>query len=156
MSGTDPYLNQAPSAGTTEPHRQRRPSIAPLTMTTNRDSYLDSISNDSLQVLARFGPEAPARLMAYIGQLEIELKQQQRQAQELGKQMEYIENLEGHLQAAQSELEALRKILTDPEQLIDYVSRFFGSEGPYPGGALITRGHSPAMHHGRAGSNAPG
>lgn len=114
-------------------------------MTTNRDSYLDSISNDSLQVLARFGPEAPARLMAYIGQLEGELNRHQRQVQELGQQREYVEKLEGYLQAAQTEIEALRKILTDPEQLIDYVSRFFGPEGPYPGGALVTRCHSPAQ-----------
>lgn len=116
-------------------------------MTNSHDAYLDNISNESLEVLSHFGPEAPFKLNTYACQVEDALlealKKQQQQAQEIAAQREYIGRVQEVLQAAAQERDAIQKILTDPDQLLDYVSSFFGPQGPCPGGAVISRCHIP-------------
>lgn len=117
-------------------------------MTNSHDAYLDNISNESLEVLSHFGPEAPFKLNTYACQVEDALlealKKQQQQAQEIAAQQQTIERLQQSLHAASAERGAMLKILTEPEELLEYVSRFFGPEGPYPGQAVISRCHMPA------------
>lgn len=116
-------------------------SINPMANTS--DSYLDNISNESLQVLSHFGPEAPVKLNTYACQVEdalIEaLQAQQKLEQLLAKQNEYINTVQTVLQSAAAERESMLATLSNADQLIAYVSRFFGPEGPCPGGAVISR-----------------
>jgi hypothetical protein len=118
-------------------------------MTNSYDAYLSNISNESLEVLSHFGPEAPVKLNTYACQVEDSLlralQQKQIHEQQLAQQAEYIEKVQSCLQAAQAEHECMMQILSDPDQLLDYVSKFFGPEGPYPGELLITRCHHPAQ-----------
>jgi len=100
------------------------------------DSFLSDISNESLEVLSHFGAEAPAKLNAYSCQVEDALLealgQQQQQAQAIAEQVDYIERVQAVLEAAGADREAMMHILTDPETLADYTTRFFSEEGPYP------------------------
>jgi uncharacterized lipoprotein NlpE involved in copper resistance len=100
------------------------------------DSYLDNISNESLEVLSHFGAEAPVKLNTYACQVEDALLQslqhQHNQAQALTQQHEYITRVQDVLAAATADREAMLQILTEPDQLSDYTQRFFGPEGPYP------------------------
>lgn len=109
----------------------------------SHDSYLDNISNESLAVLQRFGAEAPHKLSVYAWQLEDELKQALETQKTLRHQLAYyreqVESLVPRLQASKEMRQAMEAILTDPDELIQYVSRFFGPEGPYPGGVVISR-----------------
>ncbi|MCP9928828.1 hypothetical protein [Cyanobium sp. CH-040] len=98
-------------------------------MALSTDPFLDNISDASLQVLERFGPEAPIRLHTYACNLEQTLHEA------LGRQ----EVLRNQVLRLQNEQQQLRSLLTDPDQLIDYVSDFFGAQGPCPGGAVISR-----------------
>jgi hypothetical protein len=109
----------------------------------SHDSYLDNISNESLAVLQRFGAGAPHKLSVYACQLEDELKQalgtQTTLRQQLAYYREQVESLVPRLQAVEETRQAMEAILTNPDELNQYVSRFFGPEGPYPGGAVISR-----------------
>ena len=109
----------------------------------SNDSYIDNISKESLAVLQRFGPEAPHKLTVYASQLEDELKQaletQKTLRQQLAYYREQVESWVPRLQAAEEMGQAMEAIFTNPDELIHYVSRFFGPEGPYPGGAVISR-----------------
>ena len=100
------------------------------------DSFLAGISNESLEVLSHFGAEAPAKLNAYSCQVEDALLEalghQQQQAQAIAEQVDYIERVQAVLEAAGADREAMMHILTDPETLADYTTRFFSDEGPYP------------------------
>lgn len=92
------------------------------------------ISSKSLEVLRHFGPEAPVKLNTYACAIEdalLESLAQQRTLQE-------------QLSALHGERERMETILTDPEQLIAYVSGFFGPQGPCPGAAVISRCPSEA------------
>jgi hypothetical protein len=100
------------------------------------DSYLDNISNESLEVLSHFGAEAPVKLNQYACQVEDalleSLQHQQQQAIAIQQQHEYIERVQDVLAAASADREAMLTIITDPDVLSDYTTRFFGPEGPYP------------------------
>jgi hypothetical protein len=100
------------------------------------DSYLDNISNESLEVLSHFGPEAPVKLNTYSCQVEDALLQslahQQQQAAALGQQHEYIERVQEVLAAATADRESMLTVLTNPDVLSDYVKNFFSADGPYP------------------------
>ncbi|KAF0653690.1 hypothetical protein L107_08868 [Cyanobium sp. Copco_Reservoir_LC18] len=98
------------------------------------DSYLSSISPESLEVIQHFGPEAPVKLNTYACAMEDALLES----------LERQKALHQELMAAHAEREQLRSTLTDPERLIAYVSRFFGPEGPCPGGAVLSRCQSEA------------
>jgi hypothetical protein len=100
------------------------------------DAYLDNISNESLEVLSHFGPEAPYKLNTYSCQVEDALLEalghQQNQATAIAQQHQYITNVQDVLAAATADREAMLAILTDPDRLADYTQAFFGPEGPYP------------------------
>jgi hypothetical protein len=100
------------------------------------DNYLDNISNQSLEVLSHFGPEAPVKLNTYATQVEDALLEalghQQTQASAIAQQHEYIEQVQEVLAAATADREAMLAILTNPDVLSDYVKQFFGPEGPFP------------------------
>jgi hypothetical protein len=100
------------------------------------DEFLAGISNESLEVLAHFGAEAPAKLNAYSCQVEDALLEalghQQQQAQAIAEQVDYIERVQAVLQAAGADREAMMHILTDPRTLADYTEKFFSADGPYP------------------------
>jgi hypothetical protein len=107
------------------------------------DTYLDNISSDSLQVLSHFGAEAPYKLNAYACQLEDALlkaldKQKTLQHQ-LGFYREQVETLVPQLREATEALHAMESILSNGDELITYVSGFFGPQGPCPGGLVISR-----------------
>lgn len=93
------------------------------------DAYLSCISPESLEVLQHFGPEAPVKLNTYACAMEDALLES----------LAHQRSLQQQLIAAHDELEQLRATLTDPDRLIAYVSRFFGPEGPCPGGAVMSR-----------------
>jgi hypothetical protein len=100
------------------------------------DSYLDNISNESLEVLSHFGPEAPVKLNTYSCQVEDALLQslehQRNQASAIAQQHQYITQVQEVLAAATADREAMLKILSDPDTLADYTQRFFSADGPYP------------------------
>jgi hypothetical protein len=100
------------------------------------DSYLDNISDQSLEVLSHFGSEAPVKLNQYACQVEDALLEalghQQQQSIAIQQQHEYIERVQDVLAAATADREAMLSVLNDPDVLSDYTTRFFGPEGPYP------------------------
>jgi len=100
------------------------------------DSYLDNISNESLEVLSHFGPEAPVKLNTYSCQLEDalleSLEHQRNQASAIQQQHEYIEQVQEVLAAATADREAMLTIITDPDTLADYTQKFFSNDGPHP------------------------
>ncbi|MFQ6539110.1 MULTISPECIES: hypothetical protein [Aphanothece] len=98
-------------------------------MSDTHDSYLSNLSDESLQVLKHFGPEAPSRLNTYASKLEDFLLEA----------LEHKSLDEKQLKALEIEHQAMQAILTDPDQLLDYVSGFFAPGGPCPGGAVISR-----------------
>lgn len=100
------------------------------------DSYLDNISNESLEVLSHFGAEAPVKLNTYACQVEDALlealQHQHQQASAIQQQHAYIEQVQQVLAAAGADREAMLQILTDPDSLSNYTTEFFGPNGPYP------------------------
>jgi hypothetical protein len=122
------------------------------------DSYLDNISNESLEVLSHFGAEAPVKLNTYACQVEDalleSLQHQQTQAYALTQQHEYIQNVQDVLAAASADREAMLAILTNPNQLSDYTTQFFGPEGPFP---IETPSEVAQrnLHEGMVGMNGP-
>ena len=86
------------------------------------DNYLSSVSNESLEVLEHFGAESPKLLNDYSCALEDALIEQVRrgQAQHLV------------IKAAGEEHRAMNTLLTNPDELANYVNGFFGPRGPYP------------------------
>ena len=100
------------------------------------DNYLDNISNEALEVLSHFGSEAPVKLNQYACQVEDalleSLQHQQQQAIAIQQQHEYIERVQEVLAAATADREAMLQVMTDPDTLSDYTTKFFGPEGPYP------------------------
>ena len=87
-------------------------------------------------MLDHFGPEASAKLNLYSCQLEDALLEalahQKEQAAALAKQSNYIERVQLVLRAAAADRESMLKVLTDPDQLADYVEGFYGPNGPHP------------------------
>jgi hypothetical protein len=100
------------------------------------DGYLSRISEESIAVLRRFGPEAPSKLNAYAVEVENALLEslghQHRQAQALQKQQEMITGAREVLDKAIAERKAMMHILSDPSTLADYTVKFFGPDGAFP------------------------
>ena len=86
------------------------------------DSYLNGISDASLEVLEHFGAEAPALLNQYACAVEDALIEQVQRGNSMNTMLE----------AAGEERAATNLMLTDPDVLADYVNEFFGPNGPYP------------------------
>lgn len=107
------------------------------------DSYLANISDASLEVLKHFGAEAPIKLNTYACQVEDALlealKKQQEMAQEIAIQQQYIATIQKARQETALAEQGMRIILTNPDELINYVSWFFGPDGKCPGRAVLTR-----------------
>lgn len=112
-----------------------------------RDGYLEAASDESLKVLKHFGQETPALLNRYSCVLEDALIKQANNLAELkkeyagkfGEAVEAIKTLRGQLehhktivQAAAEDNAAYHIMLTNPSVLSEYVSEFFGQNGPYP------------------------
>ena len=80
------------------------------------------VSDASLQVIDHFGADAPAILNDYACKIEDSLIK-------TDTQLKQGVNL---LQELNKEHKAYTKILTDPDVLADYTTKFFGPQGPYP------------------------
>ena len=100
------------------------------------DEYLQSVSNESLEVLQHFGAEAPALLNRYACVVEDALLAQAKQTAEALSQLQTIQgqlqNSHTVIEAAAEDNAAYHTLLTSPDVLADYVNEFFGPEGPYP------------------------
>ena len=100
------------------------------------DGYLGSVSDESIQVLQNFGPEAPALLNRYACTVEDALLNQAQQSTQALQQLEQLsqgfQQLETALGAALEDNQAYNLLTTDADLLADYVNDFFGPEGPYP------------------------
>lgn len=100
------------------------------------DEYLASVSNESLEVLQHFGTEAPALLNRYACVVEDALLTQAQYTaqamQELQGVQQQLANAHDVIRAAAEDNSAYHLLLTDPDLLANYVSDFYGPEGPYP------------------------
>ena len=91
----------------------------------------NGVSEASLQVIDHFGADAPAVLNNYACKVEDALVKTNGQLKEGV----------GLLQALNKEHKAYTRILTDPDILADYTTKFFGPKGPHP----ISRQAAPAQ-----------
>ena len=82
----------------------------------------NGVSEESLQVIDHFGADAPAVLNRYATQVEDALVKTNSQ---LGEGV-------GLLKELNDEHKAYTKILTNPDILADYTTKFFGPNGPFP------------------------
>jgi len=82
----------------------------------------NGVSEESLQVIDNFGPDAPAALNKYACDIEDALITTN---QQLGEAV-------GLLRELSAEHKAYESILTNPDILADYTVEFFGQNGPYP------------------------
>jgi len=82
----------------------------------------NGVSEASLQVIDHFGADAPAVLNDYACKVEDALVKTNGQLKEGV----------GLLQALNTEHKAYTRILTDPDILADYTTKFFGPNGPHP------------------------
>ena len=89
---------------------------------TQEQLAANGVSEASLQVIDHFGADAPAILNDYACKIEDSLIQTDTQL----KQGVHL------LKELNAEHKAYTKILTDPNVLADYTTKFFGPEGPYP------------------------
>jgi hypothetical protein len=100
------------------------------------DGYLDSVSDESVQVLNHFGGEAPALLNRYACTVEDALLGQAQQTSQALEQLQQLsagfQELETYLGAALEDNQAYELLTTDSELLADYVNDFFGPDGVDP------------------------
>jgi hypothetical protein len=111
------------------------PSQAP-TSAPGQDEYLQSVSAESLEVLNHFGAEAPALLNRYACVVEDALLNQARQTAQAMQQLQVLDQqvhgAAAVVQAAAEDNAAYHTLLTNPDLLANYVSDFYGPNGPYP------------------------
>lgn len=109
-------------------------------MTKNKD--FGNISKESREILTSFGAEAPTKLNAYACKLEDVLLDALAAKDDIQEQLDlahrYIEKVQSVLQEAKNERERMLNILSNPEALIDYITEFFGPQGPCPGSVVIS------------------
>ena len=89
---------------------------------TQEQLAASGVSNASLQVIDHFGADAPAVLNDYACKIEDALIKTDSQ----------LKQGVGLLQKLNTEHKAYTKILTDPNVLADYTTKFFGPNGPHP------------------------
>jgi len=89
---------------------------------TTEQLLANGVSPASLEVIDHFGPDAPAVLNDYACKVEDALITTNKQTHEAA----------GLLQELNNEHKAYEKILTNPDVLADYTTKFFGPNGPYP------------------------
>jgi hypothetical protein len=107
---------------------------APAPVQPAVDGFLGSLSNQSLEVLQHFGPEAPALLNHYSCVVEDALLRQARQTLDLTAQAQHLQanlqNAHTLIAAAAEDNAAYHTILSDPQVLDAYNQEFFGPGGP--------------------------
>lgn len=115
------------------------PAMAPAQAPTSApatDAYLESVSNESLEVLQHFGAEAPALLNRYACVVEDALLTQAQQTAQALQQLQVLQGQLGNahtvIHAAAEDNSAYHTLLTNPDLLSGYVKEFFGPQGPYP------------------------
>jgi type II secretory pathway pseudopilin PulG len=115
------------------PAYQQAPTSAPAPAA---DGYLESVSNESLEVLQHFGAETPALLNRYACVVEDALLTQAQQTAQALQQLQVTQNqlTNAHtvIEAAAEDNAAYHTLLTNPDLLSNYVKEFFGPNGPYP------------------------
>jgi type II secretory pathway pseudopilin PulG len=115
------------------PAYQQAPTSAPAPAA---DGYLESVSNESLEVLQHFGAETPALLNRYACVVEDALLTQAQQTaqalQHLQVTQNQLTNAHTVIEAAAEDNAAYHTLLTNPDLLSNYVREFFGPNGPYP------------------------
>ena len=89
---------------------------------TQEQLAANGVSNASLQVIDHFGADAPAVLNNYACAIEDALIKTDTQ----------LKQGVGLLKTLNAEHKAYTKILTDPNVLADYTTKFFGPNGPHP------------------------
>ena len=89
---------------------------------TQEQLAASGVSDASLQVIDHFGADAPAVLNNYACKVEDALVKTNSQL---------VEGV-GLLKELNDEHKAYTKILTNPDILADYTTKFFGPQGPYP------------------------
>jgi Mor family transcriptional regulator len=123
-------MPSAPAAPYTAP---QAPQSAPAPAS---DSFLDRLSNQSLEVVQHFGAEAPAILNSYACVLEDGLIQQAQQTEEARNVAialhEQLGNAHTVIAAAAEDNAAFQTLLSDPRLLANYTNDFFGPNGVYP------------------------
>jgi len=130
---TTPYNNAVqPTSmpGTVSNQGYSNASSQTSTGITQEQLAASGVSEASLQVIDHFGADAPAVLNDYACKIEdslIKTDAQLKQGVHLLKQLN-------------TEHKAYTKILTDPNVLADYTTKFFGPNGPHP----VTPAAAPA------------
>ena len=122
---TTPFSNQV--APTSTPGINNNQGFSNASSQTSTDLTADQlrasgVSEESLQVIDHFGADAPAVLNKYATQIEDALVHTNKQL---------VEGV-GLLKELNEEHKAYTKILTNPDILADYTTKFFGPEGPFP------------------------
>ena len=122
---TTQYANQV--APTSMPGINNNPAYSDNSSLTSQEITADQllangVSEESLQVIDNFGPDAPAALNKYACDIEDALITTN---QQLGEAV-------GLLRELSAEHKAYESILTNPDILADYTVEFFGQNGPYP------------------------
>ena len=117
-------------------YQQPQPLVpqAPAPVQPAVDGFLGSLSNQSLEVLQHFGPEAPALLNHYSCVVEDALLRQAQQTLDMTAQAQQLQanlqNAHTLIAAAAEDNAAYHTILSDPQVLDAYNQEFFGPGGP--------------------------
>ena len=122
---TTPFSNQvAPTSmpGINNNQGYSNDSSQMSTGITQEQLAANGVSEESLQVIDHFGADAPAVLNRYATQVEDALVKTNGQL---------VEGV-GLLKELNAEHKAYTKILTNPDILADYTTKFFGPNGPFP------------------------
>ena len=122
---TTPYNNAVqPTSmpGTVSNQGYSNDSSQTSTGITQEQLAANGVSEASLQVIDHFGADAPAILNDYACKIEDSLIK-------TDSQLKQGVNL---LKDLNAEHKAYTRILTDPNVLADYTTKFFGPEGPHP------------------------
>ena len=108
--------------GTASNHGYSNASSQTSTGITQEQLAANGVSPASLQVIDHFGADAPAILNDYACKIEDALIKTDSQ----------LKQGVGLLKQLNTEHKAYTKILTDPNVLADYTTKFFGPNGPHP------------------------
>lgn len=130
-----PTYSPAPQALIAQPQTAYAPQVAPQVSEPARDSYLATVSNESLAVLEHFGPEAPALLNEYATTVEQALIAQANQTvdalTELTQANEVIDEAQLAVSRLMDDNAAYQELCTNEELLAEYVNTVMGPGGPF-------------------------
>jgi hypothetical protein len=86
------------------------------------ESFVKGLSDESIEVIEHFGPEAAHLLNQYSCSLEDALL----------KFVDLCKEKDAKIEDLEENAAAMNKMLTDPETLRKYTDEFFGPDGAYP------------------------